>query len=225
MATFRSDNGWYLVECPDNKEEGIRDFVQFVDTKLVPVMEKLLPPLEPLLHPFKVIFTNKGKDPNYDGPSYWGKGLIYLPDDIDYSCDQHRYGSLIHETSHGFIDNYIHRSHGNNLYPGEALVIMLQVATISKVNVTLADEYKNGTGSSESIHLWLKKLGQIFDEAGFDPLREIFQAMANSEDPVFVSRTTYIEEVNQLWKQKGYGCRLCVQEDERAKLIENLVCG
>jgi hypothetical protein len=174
---------------------------------MIPALQEVFSPLTPSFDRFKVDFGDKG-------PCYCAGGTIYLSASMDFESPAHRYGGLFHETVHGFVEKYIHRPQGTNVHPSEALAIILQVAALYKVNREWASKYEQGHGSSESVQPWLKEFGRVFDEAGFEPIRAIHRAMGDSLGPVFTSKATYMRDVNRLWGQLGYSCRLTLDETE-----------
>lgn len=200
MATYFSDGGTYAVECPDNKVEETRTYVHAVED-IVPALREVFSPLTPSFSQFNVVFGDKG-------PLYRSGGKILLRADMNLRSDGKRYGGLFHETAHGFVEKYIHRPRGVNVHPSEALAIILQVAALYKVNDTWASKYRNGHGSSKSVHRWLFELGRIYGEEGIEPIRAIYREMGESPIPIFRNRETYVSDVNCLWERLGFSCRL-----------------
>ena len=174
MAAYLSRNGWYAVECPDDKVEETRRYVHAVED-IIPALQEVFSPLTPSFDRFKVDFGDKG-------PCYCAGGTIHLPASMDFESPENRYGGLFHETVHGFVEHYVHRPEGINVH-SEALVIIVQVAALCKVNEEGASKYRNGHGSDAKVHPWLEEFGRVLDDPGFDPIRRFSEQWASHRAP------------------------------------------
>jgi hypothetical protein len=181
---FLSNGGTYAVKCPAENAEETRAYVHAVESA-VPALQQVFSPLKPSFGRYDVTFGDKG-------PLYGGGGAIFMNRDMDLQSEAERYGGLFHETVHGFVEGYIHRPGGTNVHPLEALAIILQVAALYKVNTHWASKYRNGYGSNAAVHPWLNELGRIYDEAGVEPIRAVYEEMGGSPSRIFRDKATYV---------------------------------
>lgn len=184
---FASKNQFYNVESPEELRDGAEEYVDKVEGFIPTLREVFL--LSPSFNKLNVKFGEKG-------PYYGSQGIIYLQSTMNTNDPENIYGGLFHETTHGFLENYVHRPKGSNYFP-ESCAIILQVAALDKINKGWADKFASGYGSSEDNHPVLFELVRIFRAKGFDPIRSIYSSMFNSEVPILYEQS-FLDDLNKV---------------------------
>lgn len=192
MDTFTSNGGFYLTSCPTPLVKSARVYVDTVES-LLPALRDAFS-LEPSHRQLGVVFGDKGS-------CYAPGGTVYLCRDMDLSDPQNIYGGLFHETTHGFLEKYVHRPGGSNEFP-EPCAIILQVAALDRVDKDWAGRYALGYGCRRDMHGLLSELVRIYREHGLAPIRAVYSTMAASDTPV-LRKKTFLSDLNSILAGRG----------------------
>ena len=186
-SQFKSKDSLYLAECPSDQRTNIEIYINMVES-FMPTLKKVFK-LNPSYEQLRVIF-------DHEGPHYEMGGLIKIPASLDFNSDENIYGGLFHETIHGFLEKYVHRAKESNYFP-ESCAIILQIAALEEINKDWENKFANGFGSSEDNHPVLFELVRIYREKGFNPIREIYSTMGNS-DLAVLHQENFISDINKI---------------------------
>ena len=190
LQKFISKNSFYLIECPNDQKTNVEIYINRVEAFTLTLKDIF--GLNPSYQPLRVIF-------NHEGPHYEMGGTIKIPASLNLNEEENIYGGLFHETVHGFLEKYIHRPGGSNYFP-ESCAIILQVVALNTINNEWSNKFASGFGSSQDNHPVLFELVRIYREKGFDPIREIYSSMINSENPILYEQS-FVDDLNKILKK------------------------
>ncbi len=143
------------------------------------------------------------------------KSVIYLKYRNEYMSEI--YGGLLHETIHCILKDFKYRPNGDNFFP-EPFTTILQVAVLERIAKDYqcekagdtAAKIKNytvlgideGIGNSNSQPLFDKMIRIYNEYEGFDTMRPIYDAMIQSDQPIF-TKQNIISELNKIFLSNG----------------------
>jgi len=198
---FVSRGGWYVVAYPPGvlDPQRVAEYVNFTES-LIPALSKAfgLPPAR------RVFFVQM----EAQGSAYLGGGRITIAQGIN--LEENVYGSLFHETVHGFLREY---GSGRGNWLSEAHAIILQVEALKRVE---GDEgaqkwaklvWGQGGNDPDSKLAW-----EVYRQHGFAPFRAVYAQMGRSRKPIVLGPWDWV----RAWRLLGVSLTPRPSEDQEA---------